>query len=240
MGTETTTDQSTTIPGIGGQEQGARNILEELMGATGQLGDLSSLASGQLQLSPSDTALLDQIQRLSGDASRLEMGRNLDFATGDLEEQLLARGVEGGSIEGLEQGLLRTEALHGLNQSTIQGQATRAEQSRQQVFDRGNLQLNANQLILNRILQSAGGLASMGLNERMAQPNIHQVQTESGLGAIAGTIGELGGMAMGAINPLSAGIGALGGLFGGGGGGSSGGLINNIASSPRTLGVPIE
>lgn len=237
MGTETTVDQTTTIPGIGGQEQGARNILQELMSATGQLGDLSALASGQLQLSPSDTALLDQIQRLSGDASRLEMGRNLDFATGDLEEQLLARGVEGGSIEGLEQGLLRTEALHGLNQSTIEGQSTRAEQARQQVFDRGNLQLNANQLILNRILQSAGGLASMGLNERMAQPNVNQVTNETGLGAIAGTIGELGGMAMGAINPLS----SLAGLFGSGGSQvATAGQINNIASSPRTLGVPIE
>ena len=212
MGTQQEQTTTRTLPGMGNQEAGARNILEELMGATGQLGDLTDLAQGNFSLSPQDISLLQEIQRLSGDSARLEMGRNLDFASSDLEEQLLARGVEGSSIEGLQQGLLNTEALHGLNQSSIQGQINTADQMRQHVFDKAGTQLNANQIILNRILQGAGTLGEMGLQERLAQGSETTTMKQSGAGAIAGQLGQLGGLALSAFNPVGAAATALPGV----------------------------
>lgn len=171
MGDQTTTTTTTRdMPGIQSQEQQARDIMAQLgTGGMDQLGDLSNLASGNLQISPEDEELMRRIQQLSGDSARNQMQQNLDFATGNLEDTLLSRNVGNASIEAVEQAMLGRQSLSDLNLSTIEGQKTEAEQLRQHTLDRGGLQLNANQLILNRILGGAGGVAEMGLNERINQ-----------------------------------------------------------------------
>lgn len=172
---ETTTTQSTTIPGAGDQERNARALLAKLgKEGMGQLGDIGNLASGNLQLTAEDQALMRQIQELSGKAARSSMVDNAAFQSAQLEDRLLSKGMGGASIEAVNEAMIGRQLTQDLDQSALQGQITSAQQLRQHSLDRAGVQLNANQLLLNQILGGAGGVAQMGLQERLTQATTTQ------------------------------------------------------------------
>jgi len=182
MGSKSTQTQSTTIKGIGSQEQGARDVLQKLSEALPQLGDLTDLANGKVQLDPKDMQLLQQIQELSGQAGRNQLQQNFDAASGAVEGDLLSKGLEGSSIEAVQKAILGRQLQQSLDQSAIQGQIQTAQGARQHALDKAGLKLNANQVILQRILGGAQGLAGMGLQERLAQQTTTQ-ESKQGFGA---------------------------------------------------------
>lgn len=197
MGSKQTTQ--TSIAGMTAQDRTARGMLEQL-GQRGmdQMGNLSDLASGNLQLSPQDVALIQQINALSGQQARNEFQQNYETVRGRVEGGLLDRGLANSSIEAVSQALMGQQLQQSLDQGTLQGQITSAQQMRQQALDSAGIKLNANQLLLQQILGGAGQLASMGLNERLAQTKT--TSKTGGIGAGLGAAAQLGGMGLGFIN----------------------------------------
>jgi len=187
---KTETTQATTIPGIGAQEQQARDILSQLAQGGGDLSaNLSDLASGNLQITPQDQALIQQIQRLSTQTAQQGMADNASLAMNTVEGNLLDRGISGSSIEAVNKALIGRQLTTDLNKSALQGQVTSAQQLRQSVLDRAGLKLNANQLLLQKILGASQGMANLGLQERLGQATTTKTQTQSGISA--GDIGKL-------------------------------------------------
>lgn len=236
-----TQTQTNTIPGMGQQESEARALLAKLTGQMGgQMGDLGDLAKGNFSFSPQDAALIQQIQRLTQEQARSGIQDNAALAMNSVEGNLLSRGLGGSSIEAVNKAMIGRQMSDALNQSTIQGQITSAQQLRQAALDRAGIKLNANQLLLQKILGSAGTLADLGLKERMAQTTTTQTTEKpfdwgqaAGLGVRLGTDIATGGSAEAAwstkdmLNSGSSGSGYSG--FGSGGNGSAfrnnGGMI---------------
>lgn len=205
---KTVSTQQTTIGSAGAQEQGARDILSQLASSgVDQMGNLSDLASGNLSLSPQDTALIQQIQRLSQEQARIGVQDNATLAMNQVEGNLSARGLDNSSIEAVDKALIGRQLQQSLDQSTIQGQITSADQMRKSVYDNAGIKLNANQLLLQQILGGANSGANLGLQERLAQGTTTSTQTQKGgqwadlaqTAARAGTAYATGGMSEAAL-----------------------------------------
>jgi hypothetical protein len=184
-GSSTTTTESSTLPGMGTQEAGARATLEQLSkGGMGQLGNLKDLASGKLQLSPEDMALIRQIQELTAKQAQESVKSNYDLMASQTAGETLQRGISGSSIDAVNQALLGKQLQSSLDQSALQGQITSADQMRKGMYENAGIKLNANQLLLNQIMGGSEALGRMGLEERLAQKTTTQKSTESpGVGA---------------------------------------------------------
>jgi len=216
MGTQKTEQtQTTTLPGMGAGESGARNLLAQLaQSGMGQMGNISDLASGKLTLSPQDEEMIRRIQELTMQSARAQARTNYEDMVGQVEGQALEAGLGGSSVEAINRAILGRQLQGTLDQTALQGQITSAEQMRQQANDSAGLKLNANQLLLSQILGSAGNLAQMGLQERLAQATTTSTQKQNS--GVGGALGQIGGMAVAAWNPLgmlgkSAAAGAKGG-----------------------------
>lgn len=197
MGTQKTEQtQTTTLPGAGQMESEARNLLAQLgRGGMEQMGNLSDLAGGKLTLSPQDEEMIKRIQELTMQAARAQARGNYEDMASQVEGQALEAGLEGSSIEAVNRAVLGRQLQQTLDQTALQGQVTSAQQMRQAALDSAGIKLNANQLLLNRILGGAGGLAEMGLQERRAQTTTKRTDTQTtGLGA---GLGQMAGIALG-------------------------------------------
>ncbi len=215
MGSQETT-QTTTIPGIGGQESDSRALLARLgEGGMAQLGNLKDLANGQFTLSPADEEMIRRIQQLTMEQARGQARMNYEDMASQVEGQSLEAGIGGSSIDAVNRAVLGRQLQSTLDQSALQGQINSAQQLRQAAVEGGQMKLNANQLLLQQIMGTTGQLANMGLQERLSQTTTKQ-KTPSSIG---GTLGQLGGMAVAAWNPL-AGLG-LGGKNGSGANGET-------------------
>ena len=140
---------------------------------------------------------------------------------------MLDRGLEGSSIEAVNNALLGRQLQQTLDQSSMQQQITNAQQLQQQATNRAGIQLNANQLLLQRILGGSQGVAGMGLQERLAQGTSTSVtETPYNWGSAVGQIAGIGAGALlggpageGLVTGVTGAIGgALSGLGGAGGG----------------------
>lgn len=199
MGSSTqTTEVSSTIPGIGEQESRARALMMQLAeSGQGQLGDLGALARGDMQITPQDEALIRQIAQLTGDLGRAQAQQNYEALAPQVEGQLLERGLEGSSIEAVNQAMLGRQLQQTLDQSSLQQQLISAQQLQQQPLARAGIQLNANQLLLQRILGGAQSVGQMGLQERWAQTTETQTtETPFNWGGVVGAVaGDIAGSA---------------------------------------------
>jgi len=180
-------------------------------GGAAQMGDLSGLARGEVTLSPQSAALIQQIQQLTMNAARKQAKGNYEDMVGSVEGAALDSGLDGSSIEAVNRAVLGRQLQQTLDQSTLQGQITSAQQMRTAAVEDAGLQLNANQLLLQRILGSAAPLAQMGLQERLAQATTTQKSKQGvGLGSLAQVGGlVLGGMTGGASTAATAAAGGL-------------------------------
>lgn len=193
------TTTSVSIPKAGASELQARDTLQSLgTRGLGQLGNLSDLASGKLQINPEDEALVRRIQELTGEAARQQMQSNYELVSSQVEGQLLEGGLSKSSIEAVKQALLGKDLQSSLNQSALQGQITGAQQLREGMYQNAGIKMSANQLLLNQILGGAGAVAQMGLQERLAQPTTKQ--SGGGLGGLV-DMASLAGLGLGSLIP---------------------------------------
>ena len=175
------TEQKTTIPGAGSQEMAIRRLLEQFAsGGVEQLGDLGALAGGEVG-SPTGA---DQ-ELIAGSIGRArQLAEEQLRVTGatqgaQLREQLAGRGVQGSSSD-VAQNLLQSLGTQGaINQSTLQAQQQGGQALMNLPFQRGAMQLQANQALFQRIIGAANPVLSAGLQERIAQPTM--TQTQSGM-----------------------------------------------------------
>jgi hypothetical protein len=191
-----TTTQTNTIPGVGAQEGRMRDVLGQLASGV-QMGDISNLTSGNLQITAEDRALIEEISKLSQRAAGDTIRSNAADTMGAIESNALDRGIGSSTIESVNKAVGMRQMQQSLDQSAITGQVTNAQQLREQALSRAGIQLNANQLLLQRILGGAQSLAGLGLQERLAQGTTTEV-TEKPFdwAALMSTAGDLGEAAM--------------------------------------------
>ena len=201
-----TATQRSTIPGASEQEVRMRGILEQLASGA-QMGDISNLASGNFQVTPEDRAFIEQISRLSQRAAGDTIRSNAADTMGAVESNALDRGIGSSTIESVNKAVGMRQMQQSLDQSAITGQVTNAQQLREQALSRAGIQLNANQLLLQRILGGAQGLAGLGLQERLAQGTVNTSSSGTSSGtertttpfdwsAVASMAGDIGKAAM--------------------------------------------
>lgn len=192
------TTQTVTLPGMGDTERQARSLLSSLSSSgMDQLGNLSELAKGNVNLSPQMSALIEEINRRSMEQARAEARRNYEDMSSTVMDSSLEAGISGSSADAVNRAILGRQLQGTLDATTRQGQINSAEQMRQSAFDSAGVQLNANQLLLQRILQGAGSLAEMGLQERLAQPTTTTTQKTGGMSW--NSLAQLGGRGIAAL-----------------------------------------
>lgn len=209
MGTKTTT--TNTIPEAGRQESGVRNQLEQLMQSLqGQFGDLGGLAQGQLGgVTADDLALITNTLDRTRDITQRNLGSLSQEGQARLSEQLSSRGISGASIESVDRAILERDLTRQgsnlLDQSRIE-----ANQALMQLpFQRAQVQLGANQTLLQGLLGAANPLLQGLQTDRLAQGT----QTEETPFSVGQAL-QLGGAVAGAIPTGGMSLAALPGAAG--------------------------
>jgi len=182
MGTSTQT-QTSTIPGASADETQLRALLSTLANSTsGQFGDLSSMAAGNISASDSDRQFIELAQNAAAEIARKNAENNFASQKRGVEEQLLSKGMEGGSVEAVQTALLGKSNQDALNNINLQQQGQAAEQMTSLPFQRAGVQLSANQLLLQKLLGAANPVMQQSLQERLAQGTTTTKTKESTVG----------------------------------------------------------
>jgi len=146
-----------------------------------QSGNLSDLANGKMTVQPQDAALINEIQKLTDQNARVGLQENLAQVMSGVEGNMLDRNIAGSTVEAMGKSLAGTQALADLNRQTIASGINNAQSLRQQTLDRAGITLNANQLLLQRLLGGAQGVYQPALQARLAQGTTTGTTTESGI-----------------------------------------------------------
>lgn len=217
MGSKKTTQTSTnTIPARSAQEQQLIQMLTQMgMDTSGQMGDLSQLASGQgLVPTAADQSLVEQSIGASSDIARRQLEDFVSQQQLGLDEAMSARGIGGSSIESMNRAIIGRDAQRQMANMLSQQQQQGAQALMQLPFQRAGVQLNANQALFQRLAGAVNPALSTALQERLAQGTSTQTQEESGFSsgdmvALGGQIGALaaapftGGMSLAAMPAMS-------------------------------------
>lgn len=194
MGSQTTETVTSTIPGAAGGAMDARQLLLAMgQGAAGQMGDLGALANGQLQITPEDEALIRRISELTSESARANIQDNAAFASAQLEDRTLAKGIAGSTIEAVDEAMIGRQMQQSLDTEALKNEITSAEQLRKQSLDRAGVQLSSNQLLMQQLLGGAGGFAQMDLQERLNQGTTTGVTETDAVGNAAAMLGSAAG-----------------------------------------------
>jgi hypothetical protein len=204
MGTQKTTTTN-TIPGAGGQESALRDLLLKFaQSQEGQFGDLSKLAQGDIGgPTADDLALISQTLGRTRDITQRNLSALSQEGQARLGEQLAAQGLSG-SGEAFNRAMLERDLIRqGANlqdQSRIE-----ANQALMQLpFQRAQVQLGANQTLLQGLLGASNPLLQSFLGERQAQGTetvetpFSPAQAIQMGGALAGAI-PTGGLSLAAM-----------------------------------------
>ncbi len=223
MGAQKTT-QTTTIPGASGNEAQLLNLLTQMARQfSGQFGDLSQLASGNIGgPSEQDYQLVQQSIGRSGEMAQRELERVLGPMMAQLGEGTTARGVPGSSMEQLSK-ILGGREISGRVADLMSGAQQQGGQALLNLpFQRGEMQLGANQALFQMLSGSANPVLANMLQSRMAQPTTKSetpmnpmsiFQSAMGLGGLPfGLFG--GGQNYGAPGSAPANFNTIGGPFG--------------------------
>lgn len=166
MGTsKKTVTQRNEIPGASARARRIESLLEDVLTrADGSLDfDVST------EITPQQRAYLAQIQELTGDVARSQMRAGLQEAQGQVEAGLLDRGLQGSSIEAVQQAIQGRDFTRQMNEFLMRTQAQTAEQMVNTGFANAQVRLNQNQQLLSTLLGGSQTLLARDLQERMAQ-----------------------------------------------------------------------
>lgn len=167
LGTQTQTSE-TTIPGMGATAR----YIEQLLGQTAReaAGQLSPEAIST-QATPEQLRYLQQIQESTGEVARGQMQAGLEESMGQVEDQALARGIPGSSIEQVMQAINLREHQRQMNEMIQRQRAETASQAVNTGFANADIQLKRNQLLLQQLLGAASPILSADTAARTAQPS---------------------------------------------------------------------
>jgi hypothetical protein len=195
MGTKTTTETS-TIPGRTGQEEEMQRLLAYLAEqASAQMGDLSALASGDMRATGDDRRFLGEAVGAGRDIAERQARSAYEDSTRMVEEDLAARGMDQSTIAAVVQALQGREYQRTLADVGSRAQEQTATGMLTLPMQRADAQLNANRLLLERLMGGAGTLSAHGLQERLAQLTTTGRERGGHAGNIAGLLAR-GGMAV--------------------------------------------
>lgn len=202
MGDQTTTTENTAGPQSPEAQQLMRLLAQVSGDAQGQMGDLSQIAAGNFQLDPAMQAQILNAQEASGDLARMQMQQNTDQAMRGVENQMLARGMEGSTVEAANQALIGQDMSRQLAQMNMQQQGQSAQQMVNMPFQAAGAQIQGNQALLAQLTGAAN--PAMNYDAMMRQLGSSSSSTQPfQWGQMAGQIGgqAAGGLTMGLTMP---------------------------------------
>lgn len=217
MGTkkETQTTETSIAPRSAPEQQLMQMLTQLGIDTSGQLGDLSQLASGQgLVPTAADQSLVEQSIGASSDIARRQLEDFVSQQQLGLDEAMSARGIGGSSIESMNRAIIGRDAQRQMANMLSQQQQQGAQALMQLPFQRANTQLNANQALFQRLAGAVNPALSTALQERLAQQKQVTTNESSGMStgdwlAIGGQVGALaaapftGGASMAAMPAMS-------------------------------------
>lgn len=204
MGTKTTT-QTTSIPERTGIEDEMERLLAHLARQAGaQMGDLGDLAGGRLRATSDDRRFLSEAVGAGRDIAERQARSTYEDSARMVEEDLAARGVDQSTISAVVQALQGREYQRTLADVGSRAQEQTATGMLTLPLQRADTQLNANRLLLERLMGGAGGVADRRLQERLTQ----LTNTVREPGGHARDIAQL--VARGGMSYFTAGAGELG------------------------------
>jgi hypothetical protein len=184
---KTETTQTQSIGQLTPEQQALqKQILAQLGGLQGQMGNLSALAGGNLQgLNPEIARLIEASQ--AGARRQAEQQYNEAIRSGRIAAS--ASGIDGSSAEAIAQamaGQTRDQTMADLNSQAAQMQV-------QLPFQLANTQLQANQLLQGAYGQGSQGLLNALVQQRLGQGTTTGTQTQSGgvFGQLLATAGNM-------------------------------------------------
>lgn len=160
MGTSKETTQNEVGAMSPQMQQMMRYVMQAAGGGAGQMGDLTALAQGNVGISEQDRRLVGDAQSASGDIARRQMEQAMQEAMRGVEGQMLGRGLEGSSIEAVNNALIGQDFQRQMANMLDQQRSESAQQMMNMPFQRAGVQLNANQLLLQRLLGGASPMMS--------------------------------------------------------------------------------
>ncbi len=174
MGDQTTTQTSE----IGQASPEANQMIQVLtqLAQSGQLGDLSQLASGNIQANASDRALVEGATGAAYDTAARQAEQAYRDTQGQVEETLLQRGMDDSTVGAVTQAIQGREYQRQLGDIASQQQGQTAQGLMQMPLQRAGMQVDANRAILERILGGTSGV--MGHNIQQQLGNVTQTMTQ--------------------------------------------------------------
>lgn len=168
--------QETTIPQAAGAESQVTQFLLNLMRQSGgQLGNLEQLAAGNVgSPTPEDLSLIESTIGHTRDIAKRDIMAALPELQAQLQESLASRGVEGSTIEAVNQGILRRDALRQVADAISQSSIAGGQAALNLPFQRAATQLSANQQLFNQITGAGVPVLQAGVAGRSAQPTTTQ------------------------------------------------------------------
>ena len=157
MGQMTTTEQGQAGPQSPEAQRMMQMLQQYMQQGMGQTGDLSAYARGEVGgPTEQDRASVQDAQSAAGDVARAQMEQALAEALQQVEGGLLDRGLEGSSIEAVTNALIGRDFNRQMATMLGQQRAEGAQQLVNMPFQRADVALNANQLLMQRLVQGAG------------------------------------------------------------------------------------
>jgi len=179
LDSKTTQDTSRTISGASGHEQALQQLFAQLAkSAGGQLGDLSGLASGQLQgPTAADQSLVEQSFGATADMARRGIDDEVTRLMSQLDEQLASRGIQGSSIESVNRGQVFGQGVNRMADVLSQLQGQQGQALMNLPFQRAQTQLGANNALFQQIAGLGSPVLNAGLQERLNTINTSTTST---------------------------------------------------------------
>ena len=167
-------------------------------GAAGQLGDLGAMAGGQLGgPTAEDVRLVEESIGTTRDIAQRQAQQALSQLGAQTREQMAGRGIQGSSIEGLQnvlnQAFTQQQLMDMIQQSQLQG----GQALMNLPFQRAGLQLSANQALFNRIVGASQPSLANLLQSRLAQTTRTEKHSGGQLGQFLQLGQSLGSMGLG-------------------------------------------
>jgi hypothetical protein len=163
------TSKETTRGYAGEMSPEARRIMQQL--AETQMGNeqMQALARGELDITQQDRDLVNQSQDAMAQMARIRAERAMEDAARQSEAQMLERGLDSSSIEAINNALLGQQFQDQMGQIALQQQAQGSEALMNMPFQRAQTTMNANQLLMNRLVQ--GAQVGLGYDRGIRQLN---------------------------------------------------------------------
>ena len=165
MGTSKQTDRSYAGP----MSPQARMMLERLAQTQGGNQAMQDLAAGKLEINAQDRVMVQQAQDATGQLAMSQMEQGMEQAMRMAEAQGLDRGIEGSSLEAVNNALIGQDMQRQIAQLAMQQQAQGAQQLMNMPMQRAQSTMNANQILMNRLVQ--GAQVGLGYDQGIRQLN---------------------------------------------------------------------